>query len=1268
MRYTMKRTLSVALLLVVFCMSSRAFGQPIISYISPDAGAAGMTVAVEIFGSYGPVSFANDGEWYFDLVQLTDLADTNRVVLGPQTVSWSGRLIQFVLFIKPEAQTGVVGLTVKNGLNSVNFTIVDPLDFGALSGNVTLAGESPRNTIVVDSLVLMNGTFKLPRNDVDLNTPGNQAYLPVRILSQGPIRLINAMLDVSGYPGSKNSAGGDGGPGGGGGGGGMPANGGNGYSGGGGVGEQSNHNARHGGEGTGGTRSHYYDGGSGLSGVSGGEGCEHGNPLEGNDEGGGGGTGHPFGKSGLRGVYKTNSQLGGWGGGSGGGTSTTSGTTNYGGGGGGDATKGDPGGGIGDNGGQITGNEVLVPLAGGSGGGSGNVAYGFAGAGGCGGGGGGAIDLTSFTRFEFQSGTITARGGNGSDGSSGLGENGAGGGGGSGGAVAIAARDSILIGSASASPAIDVNGGDRGSSGGNGGLGRVRVDGRVSATTGNPDVSRYFTPGKDYAGPSIQRVTFSDSTFTVYGSSGGLDAGAKKIWLWQSFKSRPGVWTQTSVIPSVTPGVHTTLWKAGPYVRPMTAADTELYLVAAEDNQPGSTGSFADEPAFVFSHVSAIIAKPTRIPASVLNVTTVDFGTIAVGSCKDSFVIVTNSGTAALSVTKETIGDARFTVLDALPITLQAGKSDTLHIRFCPSDTTQTTSNDAIATNAPESPQNVVLIGKGKKGILSVPAVLDFGNVAKGACKDTGMFVYNRGNDSLAITSETLSNPKFTATSPALPVTIGAYDSVLFTFHYCSADTGAERSDGTLTSGETGQFELRAHTSLGSIKADSVVDLGCVIVGRPRQAKAYFRNTGNTAVTGVTATITSGSGLQIVSYPSSDLKAHASDSITVEFDPAAAGNFMGSVHIAWPANISVEGTGADILFTAHVSNPAKLEVLGSSIDFGIVDVDSTRGDSCFEVTNYSCEALTADAFVLSGSSAFRVTSSNLPATLVDSARATVCIAYTPTRNGPDSATIRFVSGRDTSSPVALHGVGLAPIVGVTLVLDTVYGRPGDVVEMHARIVNDVSQAAITSVTFRVIFDPMKLDLRTAFATVPLESAPPVASATIADVARSIGDHEITVTTTEPLTGSGILARLPFEILAPTANEAAVTLLSASFGTARASLSTPAPGAVMIEQCDTTERIALGAKKLDVAQNSPNPFNPRTSVRMDVTTPGFVTLRVFNVLGQEIDRPFAGTLGQGAYTLTIDGGSYPSGTYQYVVDWSDGETRAAPIRHWMTVAK
>jgi hypothetical protein len=62
------------------------------------------------------------------------------------------------------------------------------------------------------------------------------------------------------------------------------------------------------------------------------------------------------------------------------------------------------------------------------------------------------------------------------------------------------------------------------------------------------------------------------------------------------------------------------------------------------------------------------------------------------------------------------------------------------------------------------------------------------------------------------------------------------------------------------------------------------------------------------------------------------------------------------------------------------------------------------------------------------------------------------------------------------------------------------------------------------------------------------------------------------------------------------------------------------------------------------QNYPNPFNPTTSIKYYVPKTSIVSLKVFNILGQEVARLVNEVKNQGWYTVTWKGNSETSGIY------------------------
>lgn len=64
------------------------------------------------------------------------------------------------------------------------------------------------------------------------------------------------------------------------------------------------------------------------------------------------------------------------------------------------------------------------------------------------------------------------------------------------------------------------------------------------------------------------------------------------------------------------------------------------------------------------------------------------------------------------------------------------------------------------------------------------------------------------------------------------------------------------------------------------------------------------------------------------------------------------------------------------------------------------------------------------------------------------------------------------------------------------------------------------------------------------------------------------------------------------------------------------------------------------------QNYPNPFNPVTIIRYQIPEAGFVSLKVYNVLGSEVAEIVNGFLNDGKYDISFDGNDLASGFYFY----------------------
>lgn len=84
----------------------------------------------------------------------------------------------------------------------------------------------------------------------------------------------------------------------------------------------------------------------------------------------------------------------------------------------------------------------------------------------------------------------------------------------------------------------------------------------------------------------------------------------------------------------------------------------------------------------------------------------------------------------------------------------------------------------------------------------------------------------------------------------------------------------------------------------------------------------------------------------------------------------------------------------------------------------------------------------------------------------------------------------------------------------------------------------------------------------------------------------------------------------------------------------------------------TEPFAVGNENEDspnafsLSQNYPNPFNPNTNISFNLPSSGTVSLKVYNLLGQEVATLVNGRMGSGKHSLSFDASQLSSGMYIY----------------------
>jgi hypothetical protein len=89
------------------------------------------------------------------------------------------------------------------------------------------------------------------------------------------------------------------------------------------------------------------------------------------------------------------------------------------------------------------------------------------------------------------------------------------------------------------------------------------------------------------------------------------------------------------------------------------------------------------------------------------------------------------------------------------------------------------------------------------------------------------------------------------------------------------------------------------------------------------------------------------------------------------------------------------------------------------------------------------------------------------------------------------------------------------------------------------------------------------------------------------------------------------------------------------------LATTTGGLVSVDDPQSTSNIP---DRPALAQNFPNPFNPRTTILFTLPYSSFVTLKVFDILGREVAALLDGTRPSGRHSIQWNAAGMPSGMY------------------------
>jgi uncharacterized protein (TIGR03437 family) len=196
-------------------------------------------------------------------------------------------------------------------------------------------------------------------------------------------------------------------------------------------------------------------------------------------------------------------------------------------------------------------------------------------------------------------------------------------------------------------------------------------------------------------------------------------------------------------------------------------------------------------------YVAGNLASAPKLSLSSNSLT---FGNVTVGQTKDLSLAVSNTGSAALTVSSMTISGVGFNLVSpSTPFTVQPGGSQTVTVRCAPASAAILAGTVTISSNDANSQASISLSGTGVAAATPAlgvnPTSLNFGTVTVGQTKDMTVALSNTGSGQLTV-SALAASTGFLVTAPVAPVNIASGGSSTVTVRF--VPTTATAVTGTL--------------------------------------------------------------------------------------------------------------------------------------------------------------------------------------------------------------------------------------------------------------------------------------------------------------------------------------------------------------------------------------------------------------------------------------------------------------------------------------
>ena len=443
---------------------------------------------------------------------------------------------------------------------------------------------------------------------------------------------------------------------------------------------------------------------------------------------------------------------------------------------------------------------------------------------------------------------------------------------------------------------------------------------------------------------------------------------------------------------------------------------------------PGQAQS-SPSPTSTNSTTTTIAVSGTGMVAGQLVATqsSLNFGSLQVGSSQTLPATLTNSGNTAVKISQATVSGAGFSIAGlTLPLTLSAGQSTSFNVTFKPQSAGASNGSVAITSDASNSTLNVLFSGTGvAPGSLTLnPASLSFGSVQTGSNQKQSVTLTNTGGTSVNITQATVTGTGFSLSGLSVPTTLSAGQAVSFSVTFAPQSAGNVTGSVVITSNASNSSLSLPLSGTGiapgTLTANpSSLSFGSVQVGGSQTVSGTLTNSGGTSVT-LTQATASGTGFTVsgLTLPLT-LTAGQSATFSAVFRPQTSGTASGSLSVtsnASNATLTIPFSGTGVA-------QGSLTASSSTLSFGNVLIGSNQ--SLPEtLTNSGGSSISITSATPSGTG-FSISGLSLPLTIAAGQSTTFNVVFAPQSVGSRTGSVVIASSASNSSlSISLSGAGV----------------------------------------------------------------------------------------------------------------------------------------------------------------------------------------------------------------------------------------------------